>query len=44
MSNMTKESFVRILQNFKESKVIETKGNKIEIIAPEELFTISLNG
>lgn len=44
MSNMTKESFVRILQNFKESKIIKSKGNKIEIIDPEGLLTISRNG
>lgn len=44
MSNMTKESFVRILQNFKESNIIKTKGNKFEIIKTEELISISKNG
>lgn len=44
MSNMTKESFVRILQNFKESDIIKSKGSKIEIIDPAGLLSISRKG
>lgn len=44
MSNMTKESFVRILQQFKESELVKTKGNTIEIINESSLLTISKNG
>ena len=44
MSNMTKESFVRILNSFKESKVINSKGNEIEILDPDQLTSISKNG
>jgi len=44
MSNMTKESFVRILQEFKNSKLIVTQGNTFEIINEEGLSSISRNG
>ena len=44
MSNMTKESFVRILHQFKESKSIEIKGNTIKIINESSLYAISKNG
>lgn len=44
MSNMTKESFVRILQQFKESKLVITKGNTIEILDESSLVNISKNG
>jgi len=44
MSNMTKESFVRILQQFKESKLINTKGSEIEILDENSLLSISKNG
>lgn len=44
MSNMTKESFVRILQQFKESKLVKIKGNTIEILDENSLTTISKNG
>ena len=44
MSNMTKESFIRILQEFKNSQVIKTEGNTIEIIDKNSLISISKNG
>jgi CRP-like cAMP-binding protein len=44
MSNMTKESFVRILQEFKSSEIIKTKGNSFEIIDHNHLLSISKNG
>ncbi len=44
MSNMTKESLVRILQQFKESKLIKTQGSSIEIIDENSLLSISRNG
>ena len=44
MSNMTKESLVRILQQFKESKLIKTHGSTIEITDEEALLSISKNG
>lgn len=44
MSNMTKESFVRILQEFKNSKLIATQGNTFEILNEEGLNSISKNG
>lgn len=44
MSNMTKESFVRILQQFKESKLISTQGNSIEILNEDSLTSLSKNG
>jgi CRP/FNR family transcriptional regulator len=44
MSNMTKESFVRILQEFKSSELIKTEGNSIEILKEEALVSISKNG
>ena len=44
MSNMTKESFVRILHQFKESKYITIKGNTIKIIDESSLRSISKNG
>ena len=44
MSNMTKESFVRILHQFKDSKSIEVKGNTIHIIDESSLLSISRNG
>jgi CRP/FNR family transcriptional regulator, polysaccharide utilization system transcription regulator len=44
MSNMTKESLVRILQQFKSSGLIKTRGNSIEIINENALQEISKNG
>ena len=44
MSNMTKESFVRILQQFKESNLVATQGNTIEILDEISLTSISKNG
>ena len=44
MSNMTKESFVRILHQFKDSKYITIKGNTIKIIDESSLRSISKNG
>jgi len=44
MSNMTKESLVRILQQFKESKLIKTQGSEIEILDHVSLKEISING
>ncbi len=44
MSNMTKESFVRILQQFKESNIVTAQGNTIEIINEISLTSISKNG
>ena len=44
MSNMTKESFVRILQQFKESELIKTQGSTIEILDENSLLSISRNG
>lgn len=44
MSNMTKESLVRILQQFKESKLITTQQNTIEILDEDSLVSISKNG
>ena len=44
MSNMTKESFVRILQQFKESNLIHTQGSTIEILDKRGLESVSKNG
>lgn len=44
MSNMTKESLVRILQQFKESEIIKTQGSTIEILDENSLIEISKNG
>ena len=44
MSNMTKESLVRILQQFKSSRLIKTQGNTIEILDESSLQEISKNG
>lgn len=44
MSNMTKESFVRILQQFKDSKSIAIKGDTINILDESSLKNISRNG
>ena len=44
MSNMTKESLVRILQQFKESNLIKTHGSEIEILDENSLTNISKNG
>ncbi len=44
MSNMTKESLVRIFQQFKESKLIKTEGNTIELLDESSLLSISING
>lgn len=44
MSNMTKESLVRILQQFKESNIIKTQGSEIEITDESSLINISRNG
>lgn len=44
MSNMTKESLVRILQQFKESNLVKTQGSEIEILDEISLIHISKNG
>lgn len=44
MSNMTKESFVRILHQFKDSGYINTNGSTINILDESSLSTISENG
>jgi len=44
MSNMTKESLVRILQQFKESNIIKTQGSEIEILDEASLIHVSKNG
>jgi CRP/FNR family transcriptional regulator len=44
MSNMTKESFVRILQEFKSSKIITSQGSTVEILDENSLISISING
>jgi CRP/FNR family transcriptional regulator, polysaccharide utilization system transcription regulator len=44
MSNMTKESLVRILQQFKSSGLIKTRGNSIEILNENGLMEVSKNG
>ena len=44
MSNMTKESLVRILQQFKESNLIKTQGSEIEILDEGSLIHFSKNG
>lgn len=44
MSNMTKESLVRILQQFKASELIKSQGNKFEILDENALLSISKNG
>lgn len=44
MSNMTKESLVRILQQFKESNIIKTQGSNIEIMDEGSLIHFSKNG
>lgn len=44
MSNMTKESLVRILQQFKESNLIKTQGSELEILDDVSLKEISKNG
>lgn len=44
MSNMTKESFVRILHQFKDSKSISIKGETIKILDESSLKSISRNG
>ena len=44
MSNMTKESLVRILQQFKESNLVKTQGSEIEILDENSLIHISKNG
>jgi CRP/FNR family transcriptional regulator len=44
MSNMTKESFVRILHEFKSSNLIKVQGSNIEILDEKSLNSISKNG
>jgi len=44
MSNMTKESLVRILQQFKESNLIKTHASEIEILDEPALKHVSING
>ncbi len=44
LSGMTQESVVRILKNFKEEKLITTKGKLIDILDYEKLQQISLKG
>jgi CRP/FNR family transcriptional regulator, polysaccharide utilization system transcription regulator len=41
---MTKESLVRILQQFKSSGLIKTRGNSFEILNESGLQEISKNG
>ncbi len=44
MSAMTKESYVRILKEFKTSGIVRPNGNSIEILNEEALMEISKNG
>lgn len=44
MSNMTKESLVRILHQFKDSQLIKTQGSEIDILDESSLTQISKNG
>ena len=44
MSNMTKKSLVRILQQFKSSGPIKTQGNTVEILDERGLQEIRRNG
>jgi CRP/FNR family transcriptional regulator, polysaccharide utilization system transcription regulator len=44
MSAMTKESFVRILKEFKASKLIRSDGKYMEVLDEDTLITISING
>ncbi len=44
MSNMTKESFIRILQEFKKSNILKAQGNTIEILDTKALEAINKNG
>ena len=44
LSNMTKESLVRILQQFKTSELIEVQGNKFTILDENGLMSVSKNG
>lgn len=44
MSAMTKESFVRILTEFKNSNLIRTQGKMMEIVDEEGLMELSRNG
>jgi CRP/FNR family transcriptional regulator len=44
MSNMTKESFVRILQEFKSADFIKTNGNEFQIVNESALLSVSKNG
>lgn len=44
MSAMTKESFVRILKEFKSSYLVRLDGKYMEVIDEEALLTISKNG
>jgi CRP/FNR family transcriptional regulator len=44
MSNMTKESLVRILQQFKSSGLVKVSGNTFEILDENGLQAISRNG
>jgi CRP/FNR family transcriptional regulator len=44
MSAMAKESYVRILKEFKTSGIIKPNGGTMEIIDEEALMNISRNG
>ncbi|VAW23666.1 hypothetical protein MNBD_BACTEROID01-1717 [hydrothermal vent metagenome] len=44
MSAMTKESYVRILKEFKNSGIIKPNGNSMEILDEDALISISRNG
>ena len=44
MSAMTKESFVRILKEFKSSNIIRLNGRSIEVLDEDALIMISING
>jgi CRP/FNR family transcriptional regulator len=44
MSNMTKESLVRILQQFKSSELIRSQGNTFEVLDENALLSVSKNG
>ncbi len=44
MTTMTRESTIRILHQFKEDGIIESKGNKIKILDKRKLISISVTG
>lgn len=44
LTDMTKESFVRICKELKDEKIVAIEGNKFRILNREALLNISLNG